>query len=496
MISSGISIGLSLSASALLARAAPIQQCCTLLAQQYPEDVFARNSSTWTTQNTDFWSATEIRNPSCVFLPDSTEKVAGAVALFAQNECKFSIKGGGHSAIPQAANIDDGILMPMERIDVKEPHVEEHYIRVGAGAKLGTVYETLDPLKQCAIIGRYEKVGLGLAVGAGISYWSNKEGLAVDNVINYEVVLANGTIVNANATSHPDLFWALKGGNNNFGVVTHYDLHTVDTEGAMYGGIMYYPESSLDQVADVIYDYHVHQAVDDVYTHTLPQYGFNGTTNETISFTPVVYNKAVDELPEIMKPWIEVNYTKSTLKKRQYTDLAVELNDGFADGLVQEQRVFTVYADAQLYKDLWWNYRVWLQQFRDVDGFYGLHVNMPITPRQVQEGVAKGTNALGLDAQAGNTTLGVIYFGVTFNNLEDAERVLTAHDEFVKSQQELAASRGLLHPYIMLTYSGWNQEAIASYGEENVAKLKEVAAIYDPTQVFQRLVPGGQKLPA
>lgn len=48
----------------------------------------------------------------------------------------------------------------------------------------------------------------------------------------------------------------------------------------------------------------------------------------------------------------------------------------------------------------------------------------------------------------------------------------------------------------MLTYSGWNQEAIASYGEENVAKLKDVAAIYDPTQVFQRLVPGGQKLPA
>lgn len=123
-----------------------------------------------------------------------------------------------------------------------------------------------------------------------------------------------------------------------------------------------------------------------------------------------------------------------------------------------------MYADAQLYKDLWWNYRVWLQQFRDVDGFYGLHVNMPITPRQVQQGVEKGTNALGLDAQATNTTLGgefssncgeevltqsaVIYFGVTFNNIEDADRVLTAHDEFVQSQQELAASRGLLHPYM------------------------------------------------
>lgn len=68
--------------------------------------------------------------------------------------------------------------------------------------------------------------------------------------------------------------------------------------------------------------------------------------------------------------------------------------------------MFTVYADAQLYKDLWWNYRVWLQQFRDVDGFYGLHVNMPITPNQVFQGQSKGTNALGLDANERNTTLG------------------------------------------------------------------------------------------
>lgn len=237
------------------------------------------------------------------------------------------------------------------------------------------------------------------------------------------------------------------------------------------------------------------QAVDDVHTHVIPQFGFNGTTNETIGLTPVMYNRPVDELPDILKPWIELNYTDTTLKKQQYSDLASELHAAVTDGLVQEQRVFTVYADAQLYQDLWWNYRVWLQKFRDIEGLYGLHDNMPITPRQVVQGVEKGTNALGLDTNPGNRTLGIIYYAVTFKNIDDAERVLPAHDEFVKSQQELAARRGLLHPYIMLTYSGWNQPAISSYGAENVAKLKEIAARYDPTGVFQRLVPGGQKLP-
>lgn len=260
--------------------------------------------------------------------------MAIAVALFAQNECKFAIKGGGHSAIPQAANIDDGILIPMERFNETDVDIEQGYIRVGAGNRLGHVYAATDAYNRSAIIGRFAKVGMGLAVAAGISFWSNREGLAVDNVINYEVVLANGTIANANVSNNPDLFWALKGGNSNFGVVTHYHLRLIETEGAVYGGIMYYPESSLDKVTDVIYDYHVHQAVDDVLTHVLPQYGFNGTTNETINFTPVVYNRAVDELPDVLKPWIEINYTKSTLHKRQYADLTEELNDGFADGVV------------------------------------------------------------------------------------------------------------------------------------------------------------------
>ena len=173
---------------------------------------------------------------------------------------------------------------------------------------------------------------MGLTIGAGFSYFSNRDGLAVDNVLNYEVVLANGTIVNANKSSHPDLFWALKGGSNNFGVVTHIVLATVKTSGHVFGGIMYYPEESLDQVGDVIYDYHVRQAVDDNLSHALPQYGFDGPTNKTINFTPVVYNADVEQLPESMQSWNRTPHYNSTLHNRNYSSLAFELNNGFPDG--------------------------------------------------------------------------------------------------------------------------------------------------------------------
>jgi len=251
-----------------------------------------------------------------------------------QHKCRFSIKGGGHSAIPQAANIDNGVLMPLHKMNSIDIDHDSGSVRVGNGASMGEIYAALDPHNLTAAIGRYEKVGLGLSVGAGISYRVNEVGLAIDNVRNYEIVLADGSVVNANASSHPDLFRALKGGNNNFGVVTQVTLNTFETEGAIYGGVMTYPESSLPEISDVIYDYHVRQAVEDPLTHVLPQYGYNGTTDEAISFEPVMYNRAVDKLPDVMKGWTDVPYSGNTLKKTSYRELAAEVNDGFPDGLV------------------------------------------------------------------------------------------------------------------------------------------------------------------
>ncbi|EFW22297.1 hypothetical protein D8B26_000997 [Coccidioides posadasii str. Silveira] len=495
MISSTLIATVACGAFASLVRAAPPQECCSILSKALPKNVFASGSSTWEFENKDYWSSTAVLDPNCVFLPDTTARVSEAVTLLGENECKFAVKGAGHSAIPGAANIHDGIMMSLAWLNSSDVHLEDNYIRVGAGQPLGNVFEALDPHNVGAVIGRFSKVGLGMGVGAGVSFFSNREGLMIDNILNYEVVIASGEVVNASATSNPDLFWALKGGNNNFGVVTHYDLSIFKTTG-LYGGQVTYPETSLDQLADVIYDYHVHQAVDDVNTHALPQYAFDGNANETSATILVAYNDAVDELPEIMQPWLKVPHSKSTLKRRTYGDLATELNDGFPNGLVQEQRVFTVYADEQFYKDVWFKYRQWLQKYKDVPGFFGSHAKMPITPRQIEEGVKKGGNALGLEKGPQDKTLGIIYFGVTFNNPEDAPDVFPAHKEFVESMIEFAKSRKVLHPLIMLTFSAYDQPAIASYGDENVAKLHEVAKKYDPKGVFQRLVPGGQKLPA
>ncbi|KAH7304216.1 hypothetical protein B0I35DRAFT_414683 [Stachybotrys elegans] len=491
----GLTLPMTIALAGLIAnvQAASTQECCNLVSS-ISLNVLGEDAQAYETERTDFWSTTAWLRPSCVFMPQTSSEVAEAVQIMVENDCQLSVKGGGHSTIPGAANIDDGVLMAMKHINTTEVNIEEGYIRVGSGALFQSIYDTLDPLGLAAIVGRVGVVGMGMAVGAGISYFTNELGLVVDNVVAYEMVLANGTFVEVSSTQLPDLFWAMKGGNNNFGVVTHLKLRTIETAGAVFGGVITYPEASLDDFGTLLYDYHVRQAVEAPKTHVLPQYYYNGTTNTVGAVAAIVYNDDVETVPEIQQGWMEIDATSNTVQRREtYADLVDQVRDTSGDGLVQEQRTLTIYADEALMKDFWQAYHAWLQQYQHIQGLYAIHVQMPITPRAVAQGYANGGNALGFDP-AENRTLSVIVWSLSIDNIEDTEEILPAHREFISSMEEMASSRGLLHPYIMLTYSAHDQPAIASYGEENVQRLQEIRDIYDPGHVFKTLIPGGQKL--
>lgn len=142
-------------------------------------------------------------------------------------ECEFAIKGRGHAPAPGFANVKGGVVIDLTTLSAVSLNQDSSVASVGAGAKWLDVYQHLDGSGVQVAGGRNGNVGAGgLLLGGGISHFTTKVGWGCDNVVNYEVVLANGTIINADKTNHPDMFLALKGGGNNLGVVTRFDLET------------------------------------------------------------------------------------------------------------------------------------------------------------------------------------------------------------------------------------------------------------------------------
>nr|AGK29861.1 FAD-binding protein [Volvariella volvacea]AGK29880.1 FAD-binding protein [Volvariella volvacea] len=467
--------------------------CCALLEDIYPDKVSYPGDATYVQETQNYWSSTCVLSPTCFFTPDVTAEVATAVKLFTENNCKFSVRAGGHHSSVGAASNEGGPVIALTNFKQKDVDPVNNIVSVGPGNRFHEVYTATDAYNKVAVLGRYAQVGTGLLLGAGLSYLNNPEGLSVDNVVAHEVVLANGTVVVASRDNYPDLHKALKGGGDNFGVVTRYDLKIFDYPENVLGGLVTYGEEAMPFYDDLTYNYHVDAAVNDKSTHILPQWGYNGATRQRESFTPFIYLKDQPQLPPSLQPWVDVPWVHNTIRNTSaLAPLSFENHDGYVNGDAQQQRTITVYADRAFFKEISRLYYEFAQRWAHIDGFYALHCKMPITPFMVEKGIENGGNVLGLEGI--RRPVSILYFGVQAANIEDAPELFKAQERFVENLRDLARRRGLLHKYIMWNYAAYNQKVIDSYGPGNVAFLKRVSRKYDPTGAFQRLV-GGQKIP-
>ncbi|KAI9785107.1 MAG: hypothetical protein M1816_000518 [Peltula sp. TS41687] len=470
----------------------PGSTCCDRLARQFPIQVVGMGTQNYTTYDSQFWSSSASLAPRCIFAPTYAEEVSTAVKLFASQGCKFAVRGGGHSAVPGAANTNDGILITFANMKNVSLHTDSgvEYVSVQPGATWGEVYTYTDQFAKVPVAGRFYPVGTGLALGAGFSFLANERGFAVDNVKAYQIVLANGTIVEASQTRNADLFRAQKGGGDNFGVVTRYDLLTYEG-GPVVGGIMIGSENQTENWLDQTYDYAVRQAVQDVKTHALPAIAYIASSNQVVPETVVYYNDHHSSvLPPIMSGWNNVSAVSNTVRQASYASLAREYATGFDNGLFQEQRVYTIKADRKEFGYVWYRFLTWARSIGNVDGFNILHCNMPMTPHMMETGVEKGGNSLGLAGTKDN--LSVLYFGITMKTRND--NVVNSFRSLFTDLESHSQAQSLQHPYIMWNYAGIGQDVIRSYGKRSTDFMRSVRARYDPTGVFQRLVTGGFKL--
>ncbi len=194
------------------------------------------------------WNADVTKLPALVLQPTSPDDVVAAVRFARAHGLRLGVKGGGHN-IAGTAIPEGGLMLDMARMRSVAVDPAARLARVGPGCQLGDVDRAAQEHGLATPLGFFSEVGVaGLTLGGGLGYLTRRFGWTVDNLKEVEIVTADGVIRTASRTENPDLFWALRGGGGNFGVVTRftYRLHPVGP--TVYGGLIAWPFARAPEV--------------------------------------------------------------------------------------------------------------------------------------------------------------------------------------------------------------------------------------------------------
>ena len=210
----------------------------------YPEDeAFAAT--------VHIWNALSKKQPAVAVHAVSTRDITRTIAFARDNGLEISVKGGGHN-IAGLALSEGGITLDLSGMKDIEVDAETRLARVGPGCTAGDVDRATQEHGLATTLGFVSETGAaGLTLGGGFGYLSRRFGWTVDDLEEVEIVTADGVLRRASGTENEDLFWALRGGGGNFGVVTEFTFRLHDVGPEITAGMIAWPATEADRVLDL-----------------------------------------------------------------------------------------------------------------------------------------------------------------------------------------------------------------------------------------------------
>jgi hypothetical protein len=191
------------------------------------------------------------KHPAAVVRCRDAADVISCVRFAREHDVEIAVRSGGHNAAGLGVQ-DDALVIDLSLLRSTTVSPEDHKVRVDGGCTWGDVDHATVAFGMATPSGFLASTGVGgLTLGGGIGYLSRRFGLTVDNLLEADLVLADGTLVTASPSSHSDLFWALRGGGGNFGIVTSFTFrcHDIGDGGMVAGGPVLY---DIDDTTDVM----------------------------------------------------------------------------------------------------------------------------------------------------------------------------------------------------------------------------------------------------
>ncbi|KAF7540345.1 hypothetical protein G7054_g1500 [Neopestalotiopsis clavispora] len=441
----------------------------------------ARQHNNYGARIDSYWSLTPRLHPWAIVQPRNTSEVSKAVAALVQTGgCQFAVRSGGHTSIPGSNNITNGITLDLGLMDKTKYNPGTKLASIEPGGRWTNVYAYLEERGVMVAGGREGLVGVGgLLTGGGKTYYTCRVGFACDQVVNYEIVLADGTITTANENVNSDLFETLKGGSNNFGIVTRFDMKTFPAQRSNDSHIIALwasmPRRDIALLSGIIPD---------------PTQPPDLTMVSTINMVMIQLDGV--ENSSSLKRFMDIpNRLNNTMK---HTTIAKKV----AGLLLPSNRediwlTLTFKLDKRILEKTTEIYRKLVEDINNrLPGSVIQMALQPFPTMFVQNSTARGGNMMGLEQVRSDSVLAVVAVEGNTPGFHD-----TAFPILSVAVQELEDFAKQVNGHVgfrYLNYADGSQDPLASYGADNIRKMKAAAAKYDPNGVFQKRVPGGFKI--
>ncbi|KAK8094937.1 hypothetical protein PG997_001622 [Apiospora hydei] len=454
--------------------------CRTALARSlhYGADSVDRpDEAAYTSYVGTYWSAIQSDvHPYCIFKPSSPEAVSVLILLSRFTQCPFAVRSGGHAAFAGASSIEGGITVSFQNLANVKLSTDKKVASVQPGNTWGSVYSVLQKDDVAVIGGRVENIGVGgLTTGGGISFFSSLYGLACDNVVAYDVVGAQGNITTASVSENPDLYWALRGGGNNFGIVVNFHMETIPLPGGrMWGGSLVYQESSFNDMCKAF-----SATVDNIASKDhragmwLAMAAQNGTRVASVEH---YYAEPDGEASPAWAAFEGISTTSDTRQNRVLYNYTAEVQASNPDGRREMYYGFSFLASADVLiaaKDIFYEE---IGALDDVSGLLPVLSCQGFTLPILAKMQKNGGNPLGLeDVLRKGRPVYIMQVAAWWDRREDDAAVYGVASKILTRIKAVSVERGVANDYVYMNYASMFQDVISSYGAENKARLKAVA---------------------
>jgi FAD/FMN-containing dehydrogenase len=411
------------------------------------------------------WNGMIDVRPSAIARCRSVSDVQQAIAFGREHGIELSIRGGGHSAAGLAM-VENGLVIDLSEMNEVVVDPDAKTARAQGGATWGDFDRATTAHNLATTGGVISTTGIaGLTLGGGIGTLMRVHGLACDNLMEAQVVLANGEVVTASETSHPDLFWALRGGGGNFGVATEFTFQLHPMNG-LFGGMIVHPR---DNAVAVVQNFRE-------VASTAP--------DELGIFCALIYSPEGQQIAAYL-PWYYGTEDEATEPMRQLREFGPPLADMTAPTpYVAEQTMLDegFPAGMQIY---------WKSHF--LSGLPDEAINIIVDNANAAPSPLSATlleTMGGAVARVAADATAFAHRDAPFNLA-----IIARWLDPAEADENIAWARGFfdaMQPYasgVYVNYLGVGDDpsrVAAAYAGDTYRRLREVKAQYDPENVFHR----------